>query len=56
MSQQRYKVVETTWGKSGRVEKDIGSTWKPEKAAKDELRALQLKHSGRLFSLKKESK
>jgi hypothetical protein len=53
MAQQLYRVVEASWDASGRVETDIGCTWKPERAAKEEARQLKLKDPARLFSVQK---
>lgn len=52
-SQKQYRVVESSWLGSGRIEIDIGCEWKPEKKAKEELRELTLKHPGKTFSLQK---
>ena len=35
MAQTLYRVVETVWKEQGRVTIDIGSTWKPQKAARE---------------------
>lgn len=51
MAQKLYRVVETVWKASGRAAVDIGSVWKPERAARDEMKALAAKHPGKLYSL-----
>ncbi|MGF6281874.1 hypothetical protein ABH908_000093 [Pseudomonas frederiksbergensis] len=51
--QQMYRVVETSIVGSERVERDIGSEWKAERAAKDELRKLKQQNNTRWLSLQK---
>lgn len=51
---KRYRVVETRWVGSERVEKDIGCQWKTERLAKAELKELQLKSTVRQYSIQKE--
>ncbi len=53
MAQQLYRVVETTQQGSAQVQADIGCDWKPEKAAKDELRAMKLRDPKRWLSIQK---
>lgn len=53
MAQPMYRVVTARWVGKERVETDIGSSWKPLKAAKEELRALNLKAGSTLYSLQK---
>lgn len=51
---KQYRVVETTWKGGERVEKDIGCEWKPEAAAKAEMKVLQQKNPRTLYSLQKQ--
>lgn len=51
MAQKLYKVVVTNWTHDGRTCKDIGCKYKPEKAAKDEMKALSQKDPTRLYSI-----
>jgi hypothetical protein len=55
MTQKLYRVVEASWQAGKRVEKDIGCAWKPEQAAKAEMRALQQKSTVRKFSVQSQS-
>lgn len=54
MTQKLYRVVEVTWGRDGRVEKDIGCQWKAEQAAKAEMRELAKKHSVHQYGIQKQ--
>ncbi|CAB3754189.1 hypothetical protein [Paraburkholderia humisilvae] len=54
MTQKLYRVVETVWKKEGRVAIDIGSTWKPEKAAREEMQRLTAKAATKLYSLERQ--
>ncbi len=56
MAAQMYRVVETKVTKEGQVQIDIGCLWKPEKKAKEEMRALKLQNSGRWLSIQKQGK
>lgn len=53
---QMYRVVEANFVGGKRVEKDIGCAWKSEKACRDEMRALNLKHPKTLYSMQKQPK
>lgn len=53
MAQQLYRVVESTQQGSSQVQLDIGLAWKPEKAAKDELRAMKIREPNRWLSIQK---
>lgn len=46
MAQKLYRVVEVSWKGGERVETEIGCQWKPEKAAKSELREWNKKSAG----------
>lgn len=50
---QMYRVVETAMTKDGQVQQDIGCEWRPERKAKDELRAMKIKHPNRWLSIQK---
>jgi hypothetical protein len=52
--QQMYRVVETAIVGTERVERDLGFGWKPERAAKDEMRKLKQQNSTRWLSLQKQ--
>lgn len=51
MAQKLYRVVETVWKAGGRESRDIGSAWKTERLARDEMKALAAKQPAKLFSL-----
>ncbi|MGY6257288.1 hypothetical protein ACXIVK_27905 [Paraburkholderia caledonica] len=51
MAQKLYRVVETVWKGQARVAVDIGSTWKPERAAREEMNRLAVKNPVKLYSL-----
>lgn len=53
---QLYRVVESRWVGGQRVEKDIGCGWKPERRAKEEMKALQLKSSVVTYSIQRKEK
>lgn len=53
MAQKLYRVVEVSWKGGERVEKDIGCHWKPEQAAKSELRDWA-KKSARTYGIQKQ--
>lgn len=55
MAQQMYRVVEAVFEGRSRIERDIGCTWKPEKAAKAELKTMQLKAPKKLLSIQKKT-
>lgn len=52
--QKKYRVVETTWAATGRVESDIGCGWQSEASAKAEMRDLAKQHPNKAYSLQKQ--
>ena len=56
MAVQLYRVVETKVTSKGQEQVDIGCTWKPEKRAKEEMKAMKLQNSSRWLSIQKQGK
>ena len=54
MAQTLYRVVETVWKEQGRVTIDIGSTWKPQKAAREEMNLSAAKNPAKQYSLERQ--
>lgn len=46
MAQKLYRVVETVWKANGRESVDVGCEWKPERAARAEMKALARSNRG----------
>jgi len=55
MSEQLYRVIKSEWVAGERKEVDIGSAWKPLKAANVERKCLALKHTNNTYSLQKQA-
>lgn len=54
MATQLYRVVETKVTGKGQIQEDIGCDWKPEKKAKEEMKAMKLKQPHRWLSIQKQ--
>ena len=54
MTQTLYRVVETVCKEQGRVTIDIGSTWKPQKAAREEMNLRAAKNPAKQYSLERQ--
>lgn len=55
MPENKYRVVESRWKGGARIEIEISSSWKSERAAKDEMRVFARMRPSITYSIQKEN-